>query len=178
MIMPNHKGVMPKIHETAFIAPGATIIGDVEIGEGTNVWPGAVIRGDMCKIRIGKHCSIQDNCVIHSEAGTSITIGDNVLMGHGAIVHGPGDIGDNNLVGIGSIKLMKKTVGTGCIIGAGALITKDVEDFSKMMGSPAEVKGTLEEKDTTPKATGSENYYQMGQAYKKQGLDQREYPGG
>lgn len=177
MIMPNHKGVLPRIHDTAFIAPGATIIGDVEIGEGTNVWPGAVIRGDICKIRIGKRCSIQDNCVIHSEAGTSITIGDNVLMGHGAIVHGPGNIGSNNLIGIGSIKLMKKTVGTGCIIGAGALITKDVEDFSKMMGSPAEVKGTLEPKDTTPQAIGADNYYQMGQAYKKQGLDQREYMG-
>nr|MDO8111810.1 gamma carbonic anhydrase family protein [Candidatus Sigynarchaeota archaeon] len=177
MIMPNQKGIVPKIHETAFVAPGATIIGDVEIGEGTNVWPGAVIRGDMCKIRIGKRCSIQDNCVIHAEADTSITLGDDVLMGHGAIAHGPGDIGSNNLIAIGAIKLMGKKVGKGCIIGAGALVTKDVEDFSKMMGAPAEVRGKLEPKDTTPQATGAERYFQLGQAYKKQGLDQRQYKG-
>jgi carbonic anhydrase/acetyltransferase-like protein (isoleucine patch superfamily) len=177
MIMQNQKGDTPRIHQSAFIAPGATIIGDVEIGEGTNVWPGAVIRGDMCKICIGKRCSIQDNCVIHSEAGTIITIGDDVLMGHGAIVHGPGDIGSNCLVGIGSIKMMKKNVGKGCIIGSGALVTKDVEDNSKVMGSPAEIKGKLEAKDTTPLATGATTYFELGQAYKKKGLDQREYKG-
>jgi carbonic anhydrase/acetyltransferase-like protein (isoleucine patch superfamily) len=177
MILPNHKGDVPRIHESAFIAPGATIIGDVEIGESTNVWPGAVIRGDMCKIRIGKRCSIQDNCVIHSEAGTSITIGDDVLMGHGAIVHGPGDVGSNNLIGIASVKMMGKKVGKGCIVGSGALVTKDVEDFSKVMGMPAEVKGKLEPKDTTPQATGAATYVDLGQAYKKKGLDQRDYKG-
>ena len=177
MILPNQKGDTPRIHQSAFIAPGATIIGDVEIGEGTNVWPGAVIRGDMCKIRIGKRCSIQDNCVIHSEAGTSIAIGDDVLMGHGAIVHGPGDVGSNNLIGIASVKMMQKAVGKGCIVGSGALVTKDVPDYTMVMGIPAEPKKQLAPEATTPQATGSASYFELGQAYKKKGLDQREYKG-
>ena len=177
MIMPNQKGILPKIHETAFIAPGATIIGDVEIGEGTNIWPGAVIRGDMCKIRIGKRCSIQDNCVVHSEFNTSIAIGDDVLMGHGAIVHGPGDIGSNCLVGIASVKMMQKKVGKGCIVGSGALVTKDVPDYTMVMGMPAEAKKQLAPEATTPRAISSDLYFELGQEYKKRGLDQREYKG-
>ena len=140
MILPNPRGVKPKIDESAFIAHGATIIGNVEIGEETNVWPGAVIRGDLCKITIGARCSIQDGVVLHSEAGTSLYIGDDVLIGHGAIVHGPGDVGSNNLIGIGAIKLMGKKIGNGCIIGSACLVTKDVPDYSKVMGVPGEVK--------------------------------------
>jgi len=171
--MPNPKGAWPKIHESAFIAPGATIIGNVEIGEETNVWPGAVIRGDLCKITIGARCSIQDNAVIHSEAGTSLYIGNDVLIAHGAIVHGPGDVGNNNLIGIGAIKLMGKKIGDGCIIGSASVVTKDVPDYSKIMGVPGEVKGETGPEETTPDATGSARYVQLGQDYKKKGFDER-----
>lgn len=175
MILPNpFKDTKPRIHETAFIAPNATIIGDVEIGEGTNVWPGVTIRAAACKVKIGERCSIQENCVIHSEAGTSITIGNDVLIGHGAIVHGPGDVGDYTLIGIGAIKLQRKSVGKRCIIGAGSVVTKDVPDNAKVMGIPARVAGTLSEKETSPDATGASMYHELGKGFKKAGMDQRD----
>ncbi|MFX0102741.1 MAG: gamma carbonic anhydrase family protein [Candidatus Hodarchaeota archaeon] len=175
MIIPSPvNGKEPKIHEEAFIAPTAVIIGDVEIDEGTNVWPGAKIRAAACKIKIGKNCSIQDNVIIHSEFETSLTIGEEVLIGHGAIVHGPGDIGDRALIGIGAIKLQKKSVGEGCLIGAGSLVTKDIPDYVLAFGSPAQLKGKRTKEDATPKNTGLASYSMLCKAFKEKGLDQRE----
>ena len=168
-------GKKPKIHEDAFIAPTAVIIGDVEIGAGTNVWPGAKIRAAACKVRIGKDCSIQDNVVIHSEFGTTITLGDGVLVGHGAVVHGPGDVGNNALIGIGAIKLQKKSVGEGSLVGAGSLVTKDIPAYTLAFGSPAQVKGKRTKEDATPEATGLATYSMLCKAFKEKGLDQREH---
>ena len=175
MIVPSPlDGKRPRIHESAYIAPNVVIIGDVEIGENTNVWPGATIRAAACRVRIGRNCSIQENCVIHSEAGTSIEIGDDVLIGHGAIVHGPGNVGNNTLIGIGAIKLQKASVGTGCIVGAGALVNKDLPDASKAVGVPAKVIGTVSPAESTPDATGASMYCSLGRAFKKKHLDQRD----
>lgn len=176
MIVPSPlDGKRPRIHETAFIAPNVFIVGDVEIGENTNVWPGVTIRAAACKVRIGKNCSIQENCVIHSEAGTSIEIGNDVLVGHGAIVHGPGNVGDNTLIGIGAIKLQRATVGKECIVGAGALVNKDLPDRSKAVGVPAKVIGTVQDAEITPDATGVSMYCSLGLAFKKKHLDQRDH---
>lgn len=176
MIIPSPvNGKQPKIHDDAFISPTAVIIGDVEIGSGTNVWPGAKIRAAACKVRIGKNCSIQDNVVIHSEFGTTITIGDEALIGHGAIVHGPGDVGNNALIGIGTIKLQKKSVGEGSLIGAGSVVTKDIPAYTLAFGSPAQVKGKRTKEDAAPEATGLATYNMLCKAFKEKGLDQRDF---
>ena len=101
-------GKSPKIHPSAFISETAYIVGDVEIGEGASVWPGAVIRGDYGQIIIGRNCSIQDNCVLHTD--DYLELGDNVLMTHGAVVHG-GTIGNNVLIGVNAAVLESAHVG-------------------------------------------------------------------
>ena len=164
----------PKIHEKAFISPAAMIIGDVEIGEGTNVWAGVTVRGALCSVKIGKNCSIQENCVIHSEAGTGVIIEDNVLIGHGAIVHGPGDVGEGTMVGIGAIKLQGKKVGKGCVIGAGAVVTKHVEERKKVVGIPAKEIGEISDREYKQNLSSIANYAGLGKAFLDNKLDHRE----
>ncbi len=137
-------GKTPKIHPTAFVSEAAYIVGDVEIGEGTNVWPGAVIRGDYGRIIIGKDCSIQDNCVVHAD--DFLEFGDNVLMTHGAVVHG-GRVGNNVLIGINAVLLEEAQVGNYCIIGAGAVVRGGarVPDNSLVVGVPGQVKPLTDE---------------------------------
>jgi len=99
-------GKNPQIHESVYIAPTATIIGDVTIGELSNIWFGAVLRGDQGLIKIGRNTSIQENVTIHIEKETSVIIGSNCIIGHHAMIHGPAEIGDGCLIGIG--RLIKK----------------------------------------------------------------------
>ena len=137
-------GKRPKIHPSAFISETAYIVGDVEIGEGTSVWPGAVIRGDYGKIIIGKNCSIQDNCVLHTD--DFLEFGDNVLMTHGAVVHG-GRVGNNVLIGLNSVLLEDAHVGNYCLIGACAVVRTGarIPDRSLIVGVPGEVKPLTEQ---------------------------------
>ena len=137
-------GKGPKIHPTAFISEAAYIVGDVEIGENSNVWPGAVLRGDYGKIVIGKNCSIQDNCVLHTD--DYLELGDNVLMTHGAVVHG-GRVGNNVLIGVNAALLEDAHVGNFCLIGACALVRAGarVPDHSLVIGVPGQVKPLTEE---------------------------------
>ena len=109
----------PKIHPSVFVSEAAYIVGDVEIGENSSVWPGAVIRGDYGKIVIGRACSIQDNCVLHTD--DYLELGDNVLMTHGAAIHG-GRVGNNVLIGMNATLLEDAHVGNYCLIGAGAVV--------------------------------------------------------
>ena len=134
----------PRIHPTAFISEAAYIVGDVEVGEGTNIWPGAVIRGDYGKIIIGKDCSIQDNCVIHTD--DFLQLGDNVLMTHGAVIHGS-RVGNNVLIGINAVLLEDAQVGNFCLIGACAVVRAGarVPDHSLVVGVPAQVKPLTEQ---------------------------------
>ena len=104
-----------------FVHQRAVVIGDVKAGDGTSVWPGAVIRADLAPIRIGRDCSIQDNSVIHVEPGKPVAIGDNVIVGHGSLLHSC-TIGDNVLVGIGSIVLDGCKIGSNVVIAAGTLL--------------------------------------------------------
>ena len=137
-------GKTPQIHPTAFVSEAAYIVGDVKIGAGTNVWPGAVIRGDYGRIIIGKDCSIQDNCVIHTD--DVLEFGDNVLMTHGAVVHG-GRVGNNVLLGINAVLLEDAQVGSYCIVGAGAVVRGGarVPDNSLVVGVPGQVKPLTDE---------------------------------
>ena len=113
------KGVKPQIHEDSFIAETAVLIGDVNICEGSSVWYGAVLRGDLDNITLGKYSNIQDNCVVHTEIGVPTKIGEYTVIGHGTILHGC-NIGNNCLVGMGAIVLNNAVIGDNCIIGAGA----------------------------------------------------------
>ena len=131
-------GKTPKIHPSAFISEAAYIVGDVIIGEGTSVWPGAVIRGDYGQIIIGKNCSIQDNCVIHTD--DYLEFGDNVLMTHGAVVHG-GKIGNNVMIGVNAVCLEDCDVGDYVLIGAGAIVTGvPIPSESLVIGVPGRIR--------------------------------------
>ena len=120
-----------------FIAEGAIVRGNVTIGEESSVFYNATVRAEHAKISIGKRTNIQDNCVLHVDKGDTLEIGDGVTIGHGAVVHCR-KIGDNTLIGMGAILLNGAVIGKNCIIGAGALVTKNtvVPDHSLVVGSP------------------------------------------
>ena len=121
-------GKSPRIHPSAFISEAAYIVGDVVIGENTSIWPGAVIRADYGDIIIGKNCSIQDNVVLHTD--DHLELGDNVLLTHGAVVHG-GKVGSNVLIGVNAVLLEDTDVGDHVFIGAGAIVRGRVPDNSR-----------------------------------------------
>lgn len=141
----SHRGRLPRVHRTAFIDDSAQVIGDVEIGEESSVWMAVVIRGDVNSIRIGRRTNVQDGTVVHVMTRTHpTTLGDNVTVGHGAIVHGC-TIEDQCLIGIGAILLNGAHVGTGSIVAAGSLLVEgmQVPPRSLVLGSPGKVKRTL-----------------------------------
>jgi len=141
-------GKKPEIHPTAFIAPDVVIIGDVTIGEWSNVWFGAVLRGDSGPIKIGKDTSIQENVSIHMENGTSVIIGSKCIIGHHAMIHGPAEIGDGCLIGIGSNVLHNTKMNDGSMIAAGAVITnKEVPARQLWAGVPAKFLKNLPEEE-------------------------------
>ena len=129
-------GIEPQIEESVYVSESADIIGKVKIGKNSSVWYNSVIRGDDEEIIIGENTSIQDGSVLHGEEKT--IIGNNVTIGHRAIVHGA-KIGDNSLVGMGAIVLDGAEIGEHCLVGAGALVTsnKKFEDGMLIIGSPA-----------------------------------------
>lgn len=134
----DYKGKSPKIDNSCYIAPSADIIGDVTLGKDSSVWFSAVIRGDMAPIVIGERSNIQDNCTLHCKIDSPITVGDNVTVGHNAVLHSC-TIGDNTLVGMGAIVLDGAVIGKNCLIGAGSLVTQNkvFEDNTLIIGSPA-----------------------------------------
>jgi carbonic anhydrase/acetyltransferase-like protein (isoleucine patch superfamily) len=140
-----YRGTSPRVHPTAFIDASAQVIGDVEIGEESSVWMCAVIRGDVHWIRVGKRTSIQDGTIVHAMTGTHpASIGDNVTVGHAAVIHGC-TIGDQCLIGMGAILLNGSHVGAGSIVAAGTLLVEGqkVPPRSLVMGSPGKVKRLL-----------------------------------
>ncbi|MQY55232.1 MAG: gamma carbonic anhydrase family protein, partial [Dehalococcoidia bacterium] len=130
------RGKTPRIHKTAFISEEAYIVGDVEIGEGSGIWPGTVIRGDSAKIVIGRNTQIEDNCTVHS--GVPMTIGENVLIGHNVVVH-CARIGDNVLIGNNATLLDYAEIGEYSVVGANALVNMGmkVPERTLAFGVPA-----------------------------------------
>ena len=128
----------PRIHASAWVADGATVIGEVELEEESSVWHGAILRGDSALIRLGKRSNVQDGSVIHADEGIPATIGDGVTIGHLVMLHGC-TIGDGTLVGIGAVILNHARIGRNCLVGARALVTegKEFPDGSLIVGSPA-----------------------------------------
>jgi carbonic anhydrase/acetyltransferase-like protein (isoleucine patch superfamily) len=133
-----------KVGKDVFIAPNATLIGDITLGDNTSVWYGAILRADNEKIIVGDRTNIQDGVIFHTDPGMTVTVGKENIIGHGAIIHGC-TIGDNNLIGIRSTILNRAKIGNCCIIGAHALVTEDmvVPDFSMVLGSPGRIVKTL-----------------------------------
>ena len=141
----------PDIHPSAFVAPGAVVRGDVHLAENSSVFYNAVLRGDRAPIFIGAGTNIQDGCVVHVEYDLPAVVGRDVTVGHGAILHGC-TIGDETLIGMGAIVLNGAKIGSHCLIGAGALVTQStvIPDGMMALGSPARVKSPL-----TPEAIAS-----------------------
>lgn len=130
----------PAIHPTARVAEGAVVRGHVTLGENVSVWYNAVLRGDVDAIEVGNDTNIQDGCIVHEDFGCPARIGRRVTVGHGAILHGC-TVGDDTLIGMGAIVLNGARIGAGCIVGAGALVTQGtvVPDGSVVLGSPVRI---------------------------------------
>jgi len=138
-------GISPNLGQGVWVAPNATVIGDVHLGDNASVWFGVVIRCDNEPVHVGDNTNIQDNSVLHSDAGLPLKIGKGVTVGHKAMLHGC-TIGDNCLVGIGTTILNGAVIGKNCIIGAHALVTegKQIPDNSLVVGAPGRVIKTLD----------------------------------
>lgn len=165
-----YQGHRPEIHESCFVAENAAVIGQVKIGEKSSVWFGAVIRCELERIEIGESTNIQDCCIIHTDLGYPTIIGNNVTVGHGAIVHGA-TVGDNTLVGMGAILMNGVKVGKNAVIGAGALCTENmvIPEGSVVVGSPAKVVKTAKEYNLVYTSLNSIAYTELAAEYKKEG---------
>lgn len=138
----------PVLGENVFIAEGAKVLGDVRIGDNSSIWFNAVVRADKDVITIGKNTNVQDNAVLHLDPDGKLEIGDCVTIGHSAIVHGC-KVGDNTLIGMGAIVMNHAVIGDNCIIGAATLVTEGmvIPDGSVVIGSPAKIKRSVSEED-------------------------------
>ena len=162
----------PEVDETAFVAPNATLIGRVTIAKKASIWFGAVLRGDSDSITIGKRTNIQDNAVIHVDPGYPVSIGDDSIVGHLALVHGA-TVGNNVLVGMNSTILNGATIGDYSIIGANALVTSNtsIPPKSLVLGSPAKVVRTLKPEELRKIEKNAEAYVKLTNAYLELDLD-------
>ncbi len=159
---------LPKISETAFIAKSAEVIGDVKIGALSSVWFNVVIRGDRSSIKIGNKTNIQDNVVVHSDPNDKVEIGDNVTVGHSAVLHGC-KINDNVIIGMNATVLDGAEIGKNSIVGAGALIPpgKKFPENSIIIGVPGTIKKQTSEEDTNKIRDASEIYVKLAKEYKE-----------
>lgn len=160
-------GKTPQLGTDVFVAETAAIIGDVIIGEQSSIWYATTVRGDVMPIRIGARTSIQDNAVIHVTSGFSGTeIGSDCTVGHSAIIHAC-TVEDFCLIGMGAILLDGARIGTGSLVGAGALVTPGtiIPPGSLVIGSPARVKRTLDDKEREQIRYGAEHYVHLARAY-------------
>ena len=153
---------MANLHPTAWVAPGAYLRGDVTLGEQTNVWYNAVLRADQEKITIGAFSNVQDNCVLHGDAGNHVTVGDHVTVGHGAILHGC-TVEDDCLIGMGAILLNGCTIGAGSLVAAGALVTQNtvIPSGSLVMGAPAKAIRPLRPDEAAKLTESAQTYHAL-----------------
>jgi carbonic anhydrase/acetyltransferase-like protein (isoleucine patch superfamily) len=163
------RGVTPRIAPSAYIDPGATVIGDVAVGERSSVWPITSLRGDLAPIRIGEETNIQDGTVIHTDEGFPALIGDRVTVGHSAVIHGC-VIEDESVIGIGAIVLTGAKVGRGAVVAAGALVTEGMEvpPDTLVMGAPAKARRAVSAEEQARFRKGVANYAERSQIYLKE----------
>lgn len=146
--------------KTTYIAPNATVVGDVILEENANIWYGAVLRGDSGTITVGEGSNVQDNAVLHDK----VTMGKHCTVGHGAIVHGC-TLGDECLIGMGAIVLNGAVLGDGCIVGAGAVVTgkMNAPENSLLLGSPAKIVKTVTEEQRRHTLENALHYVQLAE---------------
>ena len=158
---------MKMIDKSVFIADGAKVIGDVEISKNGSVWFNAVIRADLGSVKIGENSNVQDNAVVHTSKDFGVQIGDNVTIGHSAIVHGC-TVGNNVLIGMGAIVLDGAVIEDNCIIGAGTLVThgKVISAGSLAFGNPAKVVRPLTDDEIRSITDNAISYAEKAKNYK------------
>lgn len=156
----------PTTGKDVYVAPGAAVVGDVVLGDRVNIWFNAVIRADRSRISIGADTNIQDNCVIHVETDADVMIGSGVSIGHGAIVHGC-TIGDDTLIGMGAIILNHAVIGKNCIVGAGALVTEDtvIPNNSVVIGQPGRIVRQVTPEEIAENAKNAAHYIENAALY-------------
>ena len=164
----SYKDKNPKISKAVFVADSADIIGDVEIGDSSSIWFNATLRGDQNKIKIGNRTSIQDNVVIHVDSTNEVQIGDNVTIGHGAVLHGC-RIENNVIIGMNSTVLNGAEIGKNSIVGANALVPegKKFPERSLIIGVPGKVKRQLEEVEIEAILRNAEEYVELTKEYRE-----------
>jgi len=161
------EGKSPKIHESAFVASTAVLIGDVVLDEHASVWYGAVLRGDSGKIRIGKESNVQDNVVIHADTEHGTIVGDRVTLGHGCILHDT-NVGDGCVIGMLATLLHRSVIGERCMIGAGAVVREGFEVPPRMVaaGVPAKVMKELDGSAAEWLDMAYEEYTELAERYR------------
>lgn len=157
----------PRVSKSSFIAPNASIIGNVELGENTSVWFNVVIRADLAQVKVGKNSNIQDGAILHVDEGFPINIAQNVTVGHKVMLHGC-FIDEGSLIGINAVVLNGAKIGKNCLIGANALVTENmiIPDGSLVLGSPAKIIKQLDEKAKVMIAEGASHYVHSNHQYK------------
>ena len=157
---------IPIIPASVYVAPDATLIGKVILGENASVWPGVVIRGDNDAITIGNGSNVQDNAVLHADPGFPLTVGDDVTIGHQAMLHGC-TIGDGSLIGIQAVVMNGAVIGKDCLVGAGALVPegKSYGERKLIVGSPAKVIRELTDEDIEKMHRAAAEYVRRKDAY-------------
>ena len=154
--------------DSAWVAPDASVMGDIRIGRDVGIWFGAVLRGDNEPITIGSGTNVQEHTVMHTDMGFPLTVGENCTVGHRAILHGC-TIGDNSLIGMGAIVLNGARIGRNCLVGAGALVTegKEFPDNSLIVGAPAKAVRTLDEASAERLKASAQNYVANQRRFKR-----------
>ena len=162
------------LHETAFVAPSAQLIGSVVLEENASVWFQVVVRGDNDIISIGRDSNVQDAAVLHTDAGIRLTLGRGVTVGHKVMLHGC-EVGDYTLIGMNAVVLNRARIGSYCLVGANALVTegKQIPDGSVLMGSPAKVVRQTTEAERAVLMSSAEHYVQTAQRYRQQLAEDR-----
>jgi len=160
-------GLTPRIADSAWVADSAEVMGDVALGDEVGIWFGVVVRGDTAPITVGARTNIQDLSVLHADLGLPLSIGAGVTVGHKAMLHGC-TIGDNSLIGIGAVVLNGAKIGQSCLVGAGALVTegKEFPDGSMIIGSPAKVVRSLTPEQLQGLRQSADHYVANAQRFK------------
>ena len=162
-----HGDTFPQVADSAWVAPGAYVIGDVHVGEESSVWYGAVLRGDTEPIKVGARTNVQDGCILHADPGYPAIVGDDCVVGHRAIVHGC-EIGDGCLVGMGATILNGAKIGEGSIVAAGALVpeNKEFPPRSLIVGIPAKRVRDVTDEQTADIARGVRTYVERAASHR------------
>lgn len=167
---PGHYWAEPDISRAAFAAPNATIIGQVQLAEGSSIWYGAVLRGDVETISIGAYTNVQDGAVIHGDLDEPAILEDYVTVGHRAVIHSA-YVESGALVGIGAIVLNGVRIGAGSIIGAGAVVTKDVPPQSLVVGLPGKIARPVSDEEAADLIEHAKKYYQLALVHAGKGTN-------